>query len=183
MPKYAKFLKDLLSNKRKLEDLSHVTLSEECYAVVQNKLPQKRDDPGSFTIPCIISSLSVSNDLADMRTRKRLSFWVNEEEVTFDVAKSMKHLKSHDDSLYFIDTIISHVGRCLGDICGRDGSDTQILDQEMQEIKMIDVAVEHQSSPLPYFNSSDTLAMFSSGHSTSPTGIANNGDDSYGYFS
>ncbi|XP_022024609.1 uncharacterized protein LOC110924945 [Helianthus annuus] len=39
MPKYAKFLKDLLTNKKKLEELSTVILSEECSAVVQNKLP------------------------------------------------------------------------------------------------------------------------------------------------
>ncbi|XP_076907101.1 uncharacterized protein LOC143563450 [Bidens hawaiensis] len=34
MPKYAKFLKDLLSNKKKLEGLSTVCLNEECSAVV-----------------------------------------------------------------------------------------------------------------------------------------------------
>ncbi|KAK9050876.1 hypothetical protein SSX86_030154 [Deinandra increscens subsp. villosa] len=66
MPKYAKFLKDLLTNKRKLEELSTVTLNEECSAVLQNKLPQKMKDPGSFTIPCSIGSLSVSNALADL---------------------------------------------------------------------------------------------------------------------
>ena len=66
MPKYAKFLKDLLSNKRKLEELSTVTLSEECSAIVQNKLPKKLKDPGSFTIPCLIGSLSVDKALADL---------------------------------------------------------------------------------------------------------------------
>ena len=34
MPKYAKFLKELLSNKRKLEELSTVTLSEECSIIL-----------------------------------------------------------------------------------------------------------------------------------------------------
>ncbi|KAI3819085.1 hypothetical protein L1987_12908 [Smallanthus sonchifolius] len=66
MPKYARFLKDILTNKRKLEELSQVTLNEECSAVIQNKLPEKRRDPGSFTIPCLIGSLSVSNALADL---------------------------------------------------------------------------------------------------------------------
>ncbi|XP_076939610.1 uncharacterized protein LOC143608459 [Bidens hawaiensis] len=50
MPKYAKFLKDLLSNKKKLEGLSTVCLNEGCSAVVQNKLPEKLADPGQFTI-------------------------------------------------------------------------------------------------------------------------------------
>ncbi|XP_076881117.1 uncharacterized protein LOC143529156 [Bidens hawaiensis] len=66
MPKYAKFLKEVLSNKKKLEEISCVTLNEECSAVLQNKLPKKMTDPGSFTIPCLIGSLSVSNTLADL---------------------------------------------------------------------------------------------------------------------
>ncbi|XP_076926597.1 uncharacterized protein LOC143589840 [Bidens hawaiensis] len=66
MPKYAKFLKEFLSNKKKLEELSCVTLNDECSAVLQNKLPKKMTDPGSFTIPCLIGSLSVSNALTDL---------------------------------------------------------------------------------------------------------------------
>ncbi|XP_076958661.1 uncharacterized protein LOC143634472 [Bidens hawaiensis] len=66
MPKYAKFLKEVLSNKKKLEEPSCVTLNEECSAVLQNKLPKKMADPGSFTIPCLIGSLSVSNALVDL---------------------------------------------------------------------------------------------------------------------
>ncbi|KAI3773692.1 hypothetical protein L1987_48222 [Smallanthus sonchifolius] len=57
MPNYAKFLKGVLTNKRKLEELSHVLLNEECSAVLQNKLPTKMTDPGSFTIPCLIGDL------------------------------------------------------------------------------------------------------------------------------
>ncbi|XP_048227244.1 uncharacterized protein LOC125369274 [Ricinus communis] len=64
--KYAKFLKEILSNKRKLEDLGLVTLNEECSAILQNKLPLKRRDPGSFTVPCIIGDLSISGALADL---------------------------------------------------------------------------------------------------------------------
>ncbi|XP_076954772.1 uncharacterized protein LOC143629365 [Bidens hawaiensis] len=56
MPKYAKFLKDVLS-KRKLEELSHVMLNKECSAILQNKLPEKMTDPGSFTIPCLIGRI------------------------------------------------------------------------------------------------------------------------------
>ncbi|XP_076959261.1 uncharacterized protein LOC143635272 [Bidens hawaiensis] len=66
MPKYAKFLKDVLTNKRKLEELSHVTLNEECSAVLQNKMPTKKTETGSFTIPCLIGDLFVSNALADL---------------------------------------------------------------------------------------------------------------------
>ncbi|XP_039126993.1 uncharacterized protein LOC120263170 [Dioscorea cayenensis subsp. rotundata] len=57
MPRYAKFLKELLTNKRKLEDMSSVTLSEECSALITNSLPKKEKDPGGLIIPCTISGL------------------------------------------------------------------------------------------------------------------------------
>ena len=55
MPKYARFLKELFSNKRKLEELSTVVLSEECFAILQNKLPEKLKDPGSSLKTLLIS--------------------------------------------------------------------------------------------------------------------------------
>ncbi|KAH6761031.1 hypothetical protein C2S51_017980 [Perilla frutescens var. frutescens] len=54
MPGYAKFLKDVVSKKRKLGKFETVNLSEECNAVLQRKLPLKQKDPGSFTIACVI---------------------------------------------------------------------------------------------------------------------------------
>jgi len=38
MPKYAKFMKEILRNKRKLEDHETVMLNEECSAILINKL-------------------------------------------------------------------------------------------------------------------------------------------------
>ncbi|XP_073137280.1 uncharacterized protein [Henckelia pumila] len=52
MPSYAKFLKEILSNKRKLEEHAMICLTENCSALVQTKIPQKKNDPGSFSIPC-----------------------------------------------------------------------------------------------------------------------------------
>ncbi|KAI3814142.1 hypothetical protein L1987_18889 [Smallanthus sonchifolius] len=66
MPKYDKFLKDLLSNKKKLEGISKVSLSKKCSAVVQNKLPEKMPDSGRFTIPCLLSGLPLNHALADL---------------------------------------------------------------------------------------------------------------------
>ncbi|XP_048229266.1 uncharacterized protein LOC125369910 [Ricinus communis] len=66
MPRYARFLKEILSNKRKLEDLGLVTLNEECSAIFQNKLPVKRHDLGSFTVTCIFGDLPISDALADL---------------------------------------------------------------------------------------------------------------------
>ncbi|XP_048231769.1 uncharacterized protein LOC125370427 [Ricinus communis] len=66
MPKYARFLKEILRNKRKLEDLGLVTLNEECSTILQNKLPVKRRYLGSFIVPCIISDLHINDALADL---------------------------------------------------------------------------------------------------------------------
>ena len=59
-------MKELLSNKRKLEELSTVTLGGECSAVLLNKLPRKLKDPGSFMIPCLIGDLPIEKALADL---------------------------------------------------------------------------------------------------------------------
>ncbi|XP_076909772.1 uncharacterized protein LOC143567187 [Bidens hawaiensis] len=231
MPKYAKFLKYLLSNKKKLEGLSTVCLNEGCSAVVQNKLPEKLACLGHFTIPCLFGSSTESYALAELgasinlmpyslykkldlcepvpmrmslsfanrsvkypwgivenvlvkvdkfvfpvdfvildmeandqvplilgrtflRTAKalidvfdgKITLRVGEENVTFDVVKSMRNSSSQDDSVYFLDTFISQFERCLDYISGAD-----LLNQEDE----VDVPLEHDlsilvSSPLEY---------------------------------
>ena len=54
MPNYVKFMKEIMSNKRKLEAFGTVNLSKKCNAIIQQKLPEKLKDSGSFTIPCVI---------------------------------------------------------------------------------------------------------------------------------
>ena len=66
MPKYAKYLKSLLTNKSKLEEACTVTMGERSSAALLNKLPSKEKDPGSFTIPCQIKNLHIGNALADL---------------------------------------------------------------------------------------------------------------------
>ena len=52
MPIYAKFLKEILSKKRKIAEEGIVKLTATFSVVIQQKLPAKMKDPGSFTIPC-----------------------------------------------------------------------------------------------------------------------------------
>ncbi|KAL6340626.1 hypothetical protein AAG906_010534 [Vitis piasezkii] len=66
MPKYAKFLKEMLSNKRKLVDNEKVMLTEECSAILQRKLPPKLKDPRSYTIPCTIGDFDFDKVLCDL---------------------------------------------------------------------------------------------------------------------
>jgi len=65
MPAYAKFLKEILTTKRKIEETSVIKLTEHCSAILQNKLPQNCRDLGSFTIPCSLGSINFNKSLCD----------------------------------------------------------------------------------------------------------------------
>ncbi|GKD93997.1 hypothetical protein Tco_1373834, partial [Tanacetum coccineum] len=49
-PKYAKYLKSLLTNKSKLKEACTETMNERCSAVLLDELPLKEKDPGSLTL-------------------------------------------------------------------------------------------------------------------------------------
>jgi len=66
MPSYAKMLKEILSNQRKIEEDETVNLTEEFSAIIQNKLPLKLKDPGSFSIPCVIGSETIEKAMCDL---------------------------------------------------------------------------------------------------------------------
>ena len=65
MPNYAKFLKGILSKKKKIVDEGVVSLTTTCSAVIQKSLPAKMKDPGSFTIPCTIGKYEFKKVLCD----------------------------------------------------------------------------------------------------------------------
>ncbi|XP_031282577.1 uncharacterized protein LOC116141191 [Pistacia vera] len=66
MPSNAKFLKEILSNKRKLKEDETVMLTKECNAIIQKKLPPKLKDLRSFTIPCVIGNVQFDIVLCDL---------------------------------------------------------------------------------------------------------------------
>ncbi|XP_056686820.1 uncharacterized protein [Spinacia oleracea] len=66
MPTYAKFLKEILTKKRVVDVVETITLPESCSAIIQNKLPTKLKDPGSFSIPCAIGELVIDKALCDL---------------------------------------------------------------------------------------------------------------------
>ena len=65
MPLYAKFLKDMLSKKRKIVEEGIVNLTATCSAVMKKELLEKMKDPGSFTISCIIGGVEIQKALCD----------------------------------------------------------------------------------------------------------------------
>ncbi|XP_045822018.1 uncharacterized protein LOC123914902 [Trifolium pratense] len=85
VPKYAKFLKDLCTNKRRIKGSEGVNLGRNISAFIQPKqssekvvgeqnvsalttqvLPQKQKDPGTFAIPCTIGDSKFENCMLDL---------------------------------------------------------------------------------------------------------------------
>ena len=64
MPSYAKFLKEILSNKKKIVENETVMLTAECSAIIQNNMPPKLKDPG--TTPYIIGKFVIDKALCDL---------------------------------------------------------------------------------------------------------------------
>ena len=56
MPNYVKFMKDVLTNKRKLGEFETVALTKEYSLLLHTKIPPKLKDLGSFAIPCSIGN-------------------------------------------------------------------------------------------------------------------------------
>ena len=66
VPTYAKYLKDILNNKRPLPTTEVIKLTEECSAAILNTTPVKKKDLGCPTIDCSIVSQNFENVLCDL---------------------------------------------------------------------------------------------------------------------
>ena len=65
MPLYAKFLKEILSKKRRFAEEGVVNLTATCSVVRKKNLLEKMKDPGNFTIPCTIGRFEIQKALCD----------------------------------------------------------------------------------------------------------------------
>ncbi|KAM2270608.1 hypothetical protein ACFXTI_038042 [Malus domestica] len=66
VPRYAKFLKELCTTRRRISNKEVVQVRENVSAVLQRKLPPKCKDPGSFTIPCVIGNTKFEHAMLDL---------------------------------------------------------------------------------------------------------------------
>ena len=67
LPHYAKFMKDILSKKRNLDEEGVASLSTTCSAVIQKSFPVKMQDLSNFTIPCTIGNYEFGRALCDYK--------------------------------------------------------------------------------------------------------------------
>ena len=66
MPTYAKYLRDILNNKRPLPSTEVIKLTEECSVAILNTAPVKKKDLGCPTIDCSIGSQNFENALCNL---------------------------------------------------------------------------------------------------------------------
>jgi hypothetical protein len=66
IPSYAKFLKDLVTVKRKTNVPKKAFMTEQVSAILQCKLPLKYKDPGCPTITCMIGVSQIERALLDL---------------------------------------------------------------------------------------------------------------------
>ncbi|XP_050908905.1 uncharacterized protein LOC127122647 [Lathyrus oleraceus] len=84
MPSYAKFLKEILSNKKKFEDDETFMLTIECIAIILNNMPPKLKDPGAGVCLIPLSTCEKLN-LGELRPTK-MSLHLANRSVKFPVA-------------------------------------------------------------------------------------------------
>ena len=110
MPLYEKFMKEILSRKRKIAEKGIVNLTATYSAVIQNSLPEKMQDPSSFTIPYKIGHADMGKVLCDSRAIINL--------MLLFVAKrlSLGELTPIAMTLQMVDKILAHPKGILEDV-------------------------------------------------------------------
>jgi hypothetical protein len=66
VPSYAKYIKDIINNKRPLSSTEVVKLTEECNVAILNCLPEKKKDPRCPTITCSIGTQQFDHALCNL---------------------------------------------------------------------------------------------------------------------
>ncbi|GJT88592.1 DNA-directed DNA polymerase [Tanacetum coccineum] len=134
MPKYAKFLEGLLTNKARLEEACKIIMNERCSVVLLNKLPSKEKDPGNFVIldmpedprvPIILGRpfLATARAMIDV-FNKKITLRVGDDKVIFDVDQSIKRPTTKDDECYGIDDLDDTINKEAQELLANEEPDS-----------------------------------------------------------
>nr|GEX78304.1 hypothetical protein [Tanacetum cinerariifolium] len=120
IPKYAKYLKILLTNKSRLEEACREKMNERCLVVLLNELASKEKDPESFTIPCqVFEKPKEAEDLAAYhlsRFQKPYMEELTEREIAdkfSDMHLMMLKSKFNNDEPWYVDFVNYIVGKVV----------------------------------------------------------------------
>ncbi|GJS31904.1 reverse transcriptase domain-containing protein [Tanacetum coccineum] len=139
MPNYGKFLKELISNKHKIEQISATFLSDESSAMIQNKVPPKLGDPGSFLIPCNFNKTFSCNALANLDAS------INVMPYSLYAKLSLENLKPTKMSVRLADRSFQYpIG--IAEICSLKLKQLNLRVRIEQMIFNIDSAMKHSYS-------------------------------------
>ncbi|XP_041999855.1 uncharacterized protein LOC121749347 [Salvia splendens] len=140
MPKYAKFLKEVIAQKTSWGQVDTINLTENCSALLQRKLSAKLKDPGSFTVDCLIGGYKVENALCDLGTSINL--------MPLSVFKQMNigTLKPTSATLQMVDRSVVYPEGIVEDLLIKVGEfifpiDFMVLD--MEEDKGVPLLLGH----------------------------------------
>nr|XP_016441574.1 PREDICTED: uncharacterized protein LOC107767167 [Nicotiana tabacum] len=156
VPKYAKYIKDIVANKRRLTEFETVALTEECSSRIQSKLPQQLNDPSSFTFQIsigVIEDVLVQVGSFIFLTDFIILDYEPDQEVPFILGCP------------FLATDQAIIDVCEGKITMRVGDQVEVfnvyialkLPAHYEEISMISVVKSDVTSLVPYVSPIDPL--------------------------
>ncbi|XP_016199605.1 uncharacterized protein LOC107640610 [Arachis ipaensis] len=132
MPLYAKFLKELINKKKSWNEKETVILTQECSATIQESIPPKLKDPGSFFLPCTIGDIIIDKAPCDLGSS------INLMPLSMMRRLSIEIVKSTQMSLELVDRSLVIPKRVIENLLVRAGkfifpADFVILDLEEEE--------------------------------------------------
>nr|KYP34640.1 hypothetical protein KK1_044391 [Cajanus cajan]KYP59995.1 hypothetical protein KK1_015442 [Cajanus cajan] len=132
IPRYAKFLKDLCTHKRKLKGNERISMGRNVLAVIRKSvlhILEKCKDPGTFCIPCIIGNSKFENAMLDLRAS------INVMPLSSFKSLSLRPLQPMGVVIQLANRSVAHPTGFLKDVLVRVGelifpADFYVLDME-----------------------------------------------------
>jgi len=102
VPTYAKYLKDILGNKRVLPTTEVMQLTDECSTAILNPLLEKKKKPGCPTITCSIGAQHFKHALCDLRASiSVMPKVVYDKLIHHALAPTVMYLQMEDQSVHY----------------------------------------------------------------------------------
>jgi hypothetical protein len=97
---YARYLKDILNQKRPIPETDRLMFAERCSASILDGLPDKMGDPGVRTISCLIGTQKFDQALYDLRASVSVMPKVIYDQLNHDsLVPTFMHLQLTDQSI------------------------------------------------------------------------------------
>jgi hypothetical protein len=117
VPTYAKYLKDILNQKRPLPETGRLLLAEGCNAAILDGPPDKMGDPGIPTISCLIDTQNFDQALCDQLSHDSLvhtsmHLQLVDQSICHPVRIAEDVLVKIRDSFMLVDFVVLEMGVC-----------------------------------------------------------------------